>query len=241
MASIVDDRGFNQGFVWSPTQAIRMQRRADAILEAVPHEQRARLMELGCGTGELSSMLARDGSAQVTGVDLCVPFVEQATRQFGHAKLSFLAADLSKDEEIARLGAKWSAIVGNGLLHHLYHHIDSALPRLRALLQPGGRFVFFEPNLFNPYVFAIFSVPPLRRLAKLEPDEMAFTPRWIIGHLQRAGFTDVKVSFRDFLVPNLPMALVPAVTRAGAIAEKLPLIDRLAQSLFIEATNPALS
>lgn len=238
MASIVDDRGFNQGFRWSRTQEVRMERRARAILDAAPMRSSDRLLEVGCGTGELTSFLARETTAHVTGVDLCAPFIEQATKRFAHSRLNYVAADLSRPDELERLGHGWSAVVGNGILHHLYHRIDEALPGLRRLLAPGGRFVFWEPNLFNPFVYGIFSFAPLRKLARLEPDEMAFTPAWIRGHLQAAGFTDIDVSFRDFLVPTVPYPLVPLVVKAGGVAERLPVVDHLAQSLFISATSP---
>jgi SAM-dependent methyltransferase len=234
VTSIVDDRGYNQGFTWNPTQEVRMRRRAEAILEALPAGNQ-RVLEWGCGTGELAHFLAQGKDAQVTGADLCKPFVEQATRNFAHARLRFVETNLATEEGRASLGAEWDAIVGNGILHHLYHHIGGALGSMRSMLREGGRFVFWEPNLFNPYVFATFSFAPLRKLTKLEPDEMAFTPSWIEGHLRAAGFRDIEVTFRDFLVPNLPYSLVPVVTKAGAVVERLPVVKRLAQSLFITA------
>jgi SAM-dependent methyltransferase len=237
MTSIVDDRGYNQGFEWTKTQALRMERRARAIVSAAAVQHTDRIIELGCGTGELASLMAANTSARVTGVDICVPFIEQARQRFASPRLDFAVADLSKIEEIDRLGANFDAVVGNGILHHLYYVIDEALPRLRRLLKPGGRFVFFEPNLFNPYVAAIFSIDPLRKIAKLEPDEMAFTPRWIRERLGKAGFATTHVEFKDFLLPNLPWAVAPTVATVGDRLEKIPLIDHLAQSLFITAKN----
>jgi SAM-dependent methyltransferase len=238
VASRVDDRGYNQGFEWTPAQRIRMERRAEAILEAVAPKEGDRMLELGCGTGELASMLAGASRAFVTGVDLCVPFIEEAARAFAGERLNYVAADLSQPEGRERLGDGWGAIVGNGILHHLYFGIDPALVSMRQMLRPGGRLVFWEPNLFNPYVYAIFSFAPLRRLARLEPDEMAFTPAWIRGHLAAAGFTRIDVSFRDFLLPVMPEVLIPAVVRTGALLERLPVVNRVAQSLFICASAP---
>lgn len=238
MASRVDDRGYNQGFAWTPAQRIRMERRAEAILDAALPKDGDRLLELGCGTGELASMLAGRTRAFVTGVDLCVPFVEEATRAFANERLNYVAADLSVAEGRERLGDGWAAIVGNGILHHLYFAIDPALVSMRQTLRPGGKLVFWEPNLFNPYVYAIFSFGPLRKLARLEPDEMAFTPAWIRGHLAAAGFTQIEVSFRDFLLPVMPEAMIPAVVRVGDVLERLPVVNRVAQSLFICASAP---
>lgn len=238
MASIVDDRGFNQGFAWNPTQEARMRRRAEAInAELGAADQK--VLEWGCGTGELAHFLAERAGARVTGADLCGPFIDEANRRFRTEQLRFVQSNLATEEGRAALGRDWDAVVGNGILHHLYHHMQPALASMRSMLRPGGRLVFWEPNLFNPYVFLTFSIAPLRKLTKLEPDEMAFTPRWIRKHLAQAGFERIEVSFRDFLVPNLPFSLVPLVTTVGAVAEQLPGVNRLAQSLFITAVKSA--
>jgi SAM-dependent methyltransferase len=239
VTSIADDRGFNQGFSWTRTQSERIRRRAEAILEVIPQQSRHRILELGCGTGELASFLAKDEGVRVTGVDLCRPFVEQAEKRFAHQRLAFVQADLGQAADRERLGGGWSALVGNGILHHLSHRIDEALPSFLSMLEPQGRFVFWEPNLFNPYIFVTFRVQALRRLTKLEPDEMAFTPRWISERLLAAGFSDVSVRCRDFLLPVVPFALVPAVVAVGDVAERLPGVDHLAQSLFITARRPS--
>ncbi|MBI5544750.1 MAG: methyltransferase [Deltaproteobacteria bacterium] len=238
MASIVDDRGFNQGFEWSQAQQVRIRRRASAIAQALAPGA-TRVLEWGCGTGELASFLAQSPRLRVTGVDLCGRFVEEAQRRFGHERLGFQQADLAREDALGDLGGAgaWEAVVGNGILHHLYYRIGPALRTMRSMLAPGGQLVFWEPNLFNPYVFAIFTLKPLRRLTRLEPDEMAFPPAWIERELLAAGFRDVHVAFRDFLLPNVPMGLVPAVTRVGDVLERAPVVRRLAQSLFITATR----
>ncbi len=238
MASIVDDRGFNQGFKWNKTQEVRIRRRAQGIVRSASLVAGDQVLELGCGTGELAHFIADETPASVTGVDICEPFVEQANKTFGRERLKYVVADLSRTDEIDRLGAHWAMVAGNGILHHLYHVIDTALPRFRRLLRPGGQFTFWEPNLFNPYVYAIFSFGPLRKVARLEPEEMAFTAGWAEQHLEKAGFVDIQVSYRDFLVPNLPWALVPAVTAVGDVLERVPGVDRLAQSVFITARAP---
>ncbi len=233
MASIVDDRGYNQGFEWTPTQQIRIERRARAILDELKLGSMDRVLEIGCGTGELAHFLGRGTNGHIVGADLCQPFVDQANERFGSERVEYVQADISTVEGAARVGSDYAAVVGNGILHHLYYRIDESLQHIKRLLVPGGKIVFWEPNLFNPYVFAIFKLGALRKRAKLEPDEMAFTPRWIAGHLQRAGFTDIDVSYRDFLVPVVPPKLIPAVTAVGDVIERIPGFNRLAQSLFV--------
>lgn len=244
MANIVDERGYNQIFKSSPAQALRLKRRAAALVQEMnlPADSKDReqihILEIGSGTGEMAHQLAELTGARVTGVDLSQRFVEEARTKHRHPRLQFIVADLSA--ETPKTDAdRYQYIVGNGILHHLYHHLDSFLPVLKRWLAPGGRLIFWEPNLWNPYVYLIFSVPSLRRLAKLEPEEMAFTADFMTKKLRTAGFDPVKVIPRDFLLPNTPTALIKPVTLAGDRLEKIPGVNRLSQSVFITATRPS--
>lgn len=231
MASIKDDRGFNQGFEPSRALETRTRRRRDYILEKAAVPAGGRILEMGCGTGQLSYLLAQASGAQVVGSDLCKPFIEEARKTYQHPKLTYEVFDSNQKIECGR----FNAVVGNGILHHLYYNLDAALGQIRALLEPRGRIVFLEPNLINPYVFLIFSFAPLRRLAHLEPDEMAFTRGFIQSLLERNGFSKVQVEYKDFLLPNTPDALINPVIQIGDWLEKLPVISRVAQSIFISA------
>lgn len=243
MANIVDERGYNQIFKSSPTQAIRLQRRADAIVremrlpEAPEERKRIHLLEIGCGMGEMAHQLAEMTEARVTGADLSPQFIEQAKARYRRSNLEFVIVDLSKEFPTSDAD-RYDYIVGNGILHHLYHHLDTFFPVLTRWLKPGGRLIFWEPNLWNPYVFLIFSVSPLRRMAKLEPDEMAFTAAFVEKKLTTAGFTPVEATTRDFLLPNVPGALVKPVITIGNWLERIPGVRRMAQSVFIVATRP---
>ena len=94
-----------------------------------------------------------------------------------------------------------------------------------------------EPNIYNPYCSLIFQVPFLRKKASLEPDEMAFSKSFINQKLKIAGFKNVKVDFKDFLLPGIPDILIKPSITIGNIAEQIPIINMVAQSLFIEAEN----
>jgi SAM-dependent methyltransferase len=241
MANITDERGYNQIFAASPAQAIRLHRRAQAIIDALPAPDPAkprRVLELGCGTGELAHTLATLTESRVTGVDLSERFIATARAAYRRPNLDFLVADLTR-ETPATPQDGYDAITGNGILHHLYHHLDAVLPALCRWLRPGGRLIFWEPNLWNPYVWLIFSFGPLRRAAKLEPDEMAFTPGYIRRKLLAAGFATARVTTRDFLLPNTPDALIRPVIAVSDCLDRVSLVNRLAQSLFLVATKPA--
>ena len=114
--------------------------------------------------------------------------------------------------------------------------MDNFLPALALWLRPGGRLIFWEPNLKNPYVFLIFKVAALRRMTRLEPEEMAFTPRFIQRKLTTAGFCQVRAIARDFLLPNTPAKLISLVVKMGDFLEKVPVVRGCAQSIFLTAT-----
>jgi hypothetical protein len=106
------------------------------------------------------------------------------------------------------------------------------------VLKPGGKMIFFEPNLFNPYCYLIFNTTQwMRRLAKLEPNEMAFSKKFLTKHLLSAGFCDIRVAYRDFLLPNTPACLIKPLCFLGSILENLPPLNRLSQSLLVSGSR----
>jgi SAM-dependent methyltransferase len=235
MAHITDDRGYNQVFKPVKAMEVRTQRRAQAILDAMTGAPPRDILELGSGTGELSAFLAEKTGARVVGADICEPFVRAAAEKYPGPRLSFQVLDLLRSDLDQQLGRRFDYVVGNGILHHLHDELPAVLPRLKAILNPQGRLIFWEPNLHNPYVFLIFSFGPLRKWAKLEPAEMAFTRSGLAATFRGAGFSQVDISRRDFLLPNTPDALIRPVVALGDVAERLPGVNGLAQSLFISA------
>jgi len=235
MASIVDDRGYNQVFRPSPVMKLRTQRRVRAMLDEMNLQSCRRILELGCGTGEASHLIASQTAADVLGVDLCGSFIDTAQAQYKLPNLRFAVMDLLKEDLTGQVGGPFDAIVGNGILHHLRADLPTVLIRLKKLLAPNGCLIFWEPNLANPYVFLIFKNKVLRRVTRLEPEEMAFTRRELDRIFRGVGLTDVKSACRDFLVPNTPRPLIKLVVWVGAFLERIPCLSWLAQSVFIVA------
>lgn len=236
MASIQDDRGYNQGFKPTFALKIRTERRCERILSQIAEGSQKVVVELGCGTGELSYELSKKINGRIVGIDICEPFIDQARKSYQKENLQYMVKHLGKSswiEEIARKDVDY--IVGNGILHHLYYKLDEFLPQMRMNLAPSGKIIFWEPNLLNPYVYLIFTFPFLRKVAKLEPDEMAFSANFIAKKLSEAGFKKVNVEYRDFLLPNIPTILVPTVIFLGDIFERIFPFKLLSQSLFITA------
>jgi ubiquinone/menaquinone biosynthesis C-methylase UbiE len=193
------------------------------------------VLEIGCGTGANSFFLARKTGLDVLGTDICVPFIEEAKERFQLPNLRYGVLDFNQASQFD--GETFDYIVGNGILHHLYHHLSDALRNMRRLLKPEGKVIFLEPNLYNPYIFSIFRFPRLRKLAHLEPDEMAFSKRHVTKLLSSAGYRDIRVEYKDFLLPGIPDALIGPSIAVGAVLERVPLVRMTSQSIFISATK----
>lgn len=236
MADLVDDRGFNQVWERNDTFRIRIERRADLIIEQMDKkDETVNVLEIGSGTGEISYYIAQKTNANVLGIDLCQPFVDNANEEFKAPNLKFIKLDFNHPEDLK--GMKFDYVIGNGILHHLYQQLDSALVNINSLLKDGGKFIFMEPNIYNPYCYLIFKFDTFRKMAKLEPDEMAFSRSFIGEKLAKAKYRDIKVSYKDFLLPNTPDALVKPVIWIGGILEKIFPFNRVTQSIFICATK----
>jgi len=235
MASVKDERGYSQGFARSPALEVRTSRRARAILSALEPEFPKRILEVGCGTGSLSYRLASESTAFVVGADRSPSFLDEAAQIYRRPNLEFRLVNLNAEGWTREVPGPFDAIVGNGILHHLFDDLDARLAEFRALLTPNGKLAFWEPNVENPYVYSIFKFALLRRAAGLEPRERAFSRKFILEKLAHAGFREAKAHYRDFLLPNTPRALISYVIRGGDVLERTPLLRRAAQSLFITA------
>jgi 2-polyprenyl-3-methyl-5-hydroxy-6-metoxy-1,4-benzoquinol methylase len=231
MASLTDDRGYNQMFAPSKAMQIRSERRCDMIISEMSVTRDTTILEIGCGTGEIANFIAQKTEAQVLGTDICVPFIVEAKEKHRLPNLSFDVLNFNHPETLE--GKKFDYIIGNGILHHLYYHLDEALENILFLLKDNGKLIFLEPNLVNPYCYLIFSYPYFRKKANLEPDEMAFTKGFIQKKLKKVGYSTSKVIYKDFLLPVVPDALINPVIVVGDIVEKIPLLNKMTQSIFI--------
>jgi uncharacterized protein YbaR (Trm112 family) len=96
----------------------------------------ARILEIGCGTGQMSLYLAR-GERMVIGADLTRASLQlgaAAARRFGVAGVQFVETDLHRPG--LRAGA-FDVVYAAGVLHHAPDP-GQAFTRLLPLLRPGG-------------------------------------------------------------------------------------------------------
>ena len=237
MAKIADDRGYNQIFIDSKSMRLRTERRCEYINSRIEQLKDARMLEIGCGTGEMSYMLASRTKNYILGVDLYQPFIEKAKKKYSMSNLEYKVMNFNDKEALREMsyGEKFNYVYGNGILHHLYYSLDDSLRNIASFLKDGGRIIFLEPNILNPYCFLVFKFGRLRKIAKLEPSEMAFTKGLVTRKLKAAGFTGIEVEYRDFLLPGIPDFMIKPSVLSGSVLEKIPILNMLAQSIYISA------
>ncbi len=232
--AVRDDRGFNQVFAPVGSTPLRQQRRNDWVLAQIARHDARRVFEIGSGTGESAAYIAERTAAEVVAVDISPAFVAGARSKYRLPNLRYERFDLLGGEPLAF--GQFDLVCGNGILHHLVRQLPAVLESLRKLTNPGGGMAFIEPNLLNPYCAFAFGTRLGRRFARLEPDEMAFRPGQLRHALAEAGWRDVEVRMRDFLVPGLPLALVKPTLALEPLLESSAVTRWLAQSHFITAS-----
>jgi trans-aconitate 2-methyltransferase len=105
----------------------------------------ARVVDLGCGPGNLTATLAeRWPDADVQGLDSSPEMVEQARREHSAGRLSFVVADLRE----WRTPEPVDVLVSNATLQWVPGHLD-LLPGLVGQVRPGGWFAFQVPGNFG--------------------------------------------------------------------------------------------
>ena len=100
------------------------------ILNPQPNE---RILDLGCGTGQLTAKIAESG-AEVIGIDSAPEMIEKA--QQNYPKLQFQVADAKNFE----LSQPVDAVFSNAVLHWILQ-ADDVISSIKKSLKPGGRFI----------------------------------------------------------------------------------------------------
>ena len=112
----------SHAFVW------QLGRDVIGLLDPKPGE---RILDVGCGTGQLSAEIARSGAA-VVGIDSSEEMIAAARRNF--ANLRFEAADVTRLE----FHEEFDGVFSNAALHWMRDARPAAAAMARAL-KPGGR------------------------------------------------------------------------------------------------------
>jgi len=111
-------------FVWE---------KAKGVMELLAAKSGERILDLGCGTGALTSEIAGSG-AEVVGVDRAVEMIEEARRKFPNLRFEVC------DARELRFVQEFDAVFSNAALHWI-PEAERVVEGVAQALRPGGRFV----------------------------------------------------------------------------------------------------
>lgn len=159
-------------------------RRADTDfpIKYLPAESRGRLLDLGCGSGELLGRMQRLGW-DIEGVDFDPVTVDTARRKGLKVRMGVVQDQKFPD-------AYFDAVVMSHFIEHVHQPFE-LLKEVRRILKKGRRLVMATPNaqsLGHRWLGASWPfLDPPRHL-------QVFTPRSLEAVTRAAGFSEVRVS-----------------------------------------------
>lgn len=193
------------------------------------------ILDLGCGDGRWTRHLAavNDGENPVC----AATFDARGFEDLRASKPDNVEPVLLDAFPGPLAGRKFDTLVAWHMLPD--QNYGAFLNEARKLLKPGGRFLLFEPNPWNPYAqlrrFLTRLVPFLR------PREEG--PRFnridMMSILSEIGFTGIRILPYDFVFPPLPKTLVWAVQNLSLVLENMPYVRNFAGELYLHGQNPA--
>jgi SAM-dependent methyltransferase len=140
-----------------PRDSPYLNRHVDELLRFGDIRPGERVLEVGCGMGRYTLLLARRG-LRVEGLDLSPVLLQRLeTVSGGRAPFALHCADVAQAP--AHLHGAFDAVVGFFVLHHV-HDLGRCLAAARRLVRRGGRLVFLEPNPWNPLYYVQIAVTP---------------------------------------------------------------------------------
>ncbi|HSN14470.1 MAG TPA: methyltransferase domain-containing protein [Anaeromyxobacteraceae bacterium] len=190
--------------VWNPERYGRFREERAApfrdLLALIEPPGAPRVVDLGCGTGELTREAhERLGARETVGVDSSAAMLAKAAALAG-AGLSFRQEDIA-----AFAGGSFDVVLSNAALHWVPDH-EALLPRLAAAVAPGGQLAIQVPANDRHPSHAVaaqvarepgFSGPLggfVRESPVLEPEAYARL-------LFRCGFARQRVRFETYAHP----------------------------------------
>jgi SAM-dependent methyltransferase len=196
------------------------------LIQAVVEAQPARVLEVGCGWGELGEWIVRETGADVVATDLS-PHMVELTRTRG------LDAQVADVQALPFADGEFDVAVAAWMLYHV-PDLDRGLAELARVLRPGGRLVAVTNSRFH--------LIELRELVDSGPSTLKFNRENglellashfaavrredVDGRLEFAGRAEVE----EYVRASISMS--PFVGNLPAIVDE-PFFARRANSIFV--------
>ncbi len=126
---------------WEHHASVGLERVIDAVVDVAAPTPGVSVIDLGCGSGQLSLPMARKG-AKVMAVDISPKMIDSLDRRAAELGLEIETAALPV-QELEIEPSSVDLVVSNYAMHHLYDDEKRAVVvAATSWLKPGGRLVF---------------------------------------------------------------------------------------------------
>jgi ubiquinone/menaquinone biosynthesis C-methylase UbiE len=188
----------------------KLESKVNRIVEILGLEKGQRVLEIGCGTGIYTEMLAKRGLV-MTGLDISEGMLRLAMFR---RLLDYRLGDI---HHLPFEANAFDAVVGFYVL--IYADVLQVLSEAQRVLKPNGKVGFIELNAYNPIVFAKTKVKFAKNLLSISNEASSFSRKSWSSQFKKQ-FTNVETDYMEygFLKPISQFPLVKPI--AGSILIK---------------------
>lgn len=129
--------------VFAPEASARL---VEAFVRLTGLKPGARVVDLGCGSGTFTALLARAGYSCV-GLDISTKLI--AVGRSKYPNIEFVEGDI---ERLPFSDASFDGVLLSGVVHH-FPDPSRCAGEVFRVLRPQGRFIAFDPNRRNPFMW----------------------------------------------------------------------------------------
>lgn len=210
--------------------------RYDASLELMELYPGAEVLDVGCGSGVFSDMMAQQG-ATITGIDANTAAVEFARQTFASPQITFINDSLDK---LHFATASFDRISLLEVIEHVHlHQGEQLLKSFRELIRPDGRLVISTPNYAGGSLWPLIEkgIDMLKVAPTLEDDQhvIRYTPKKLAELCRVNGFEHVETRCLFLLSPWVAHISERMAQTLHRIETRLP---AAVKCLFVSSFKP---
>ncbi len=188
-----------------------------------------RALDVGCGTGALAQRLSEAGW-EVSGIDPSQGMLDVLAERAPGVK-----ARRASGTDLPYPDASFDLTLSVAAMHHIAapDAVRRTLAEMVRVTVPGGRIVIWDHNPANPYWRSLMA-----RVPQDDGSERLVPAAEIEAGLRSAGAGPIATERLGFVPDFVPERLLGAAAWAERLAERTPLLRRLAAHNVISARRP---
>jgi ubiquinone/menaquinone biosynthesis C-methylase UbiE len=191
------------------------------------------LLEVGCGTGDYTLLLARAGF-RMNGVDLSPISIQSAREKARRLQLRYVSFAVADAETLVEVPDRSvDGVVSFSALRYV-PDVGRALRAIHRVLRPNGVAVVDFPNKFCPW----FTLLKNHFGVETHIHDNQVSTRRAMDLMRQAGFEAMAARRILFTTYVLPSPLLPLFKVIDVVGERLPLINQTAGIVMVKGARP---